>query len=105
MIEGSDHLNPQKDITEEHYILRLFIAGSSSISARAITNLRQICEEFLHGNYTLEIIDAHQQPELVKEEDVVALPMLIKKEPSPKRRLIGDFSEREKVLRSLGIKN
>lgn len=105
MVEESDHLNSQKDITQEHYILRLFIAGSSSISARAITNLRQICEEFLTENYTLEIIDAHQQPELVKEEDVVALPMLIKKAPNPKRRLIGDFSDREKVLRSLGIKS
>ena len=103
MEEGSDYLNPRKDVTDEHYVLRLFIAGSSSVSARAITNLRQICEEFLKDNYTLEIIDAHQQPELVKAEDVTALPMLIKKTPVPKRRLIGDFSDRAKVLRGLGI--
>ena len=103
MEEGSDYLNPRKDVTDEHYVLRLFIAGSSSISARAITNLRQICEEFIKDKYTLEIIDAHQQPELVKAEDVTALPMLIKKTPVPKRRLIGDFSDRAKVLRGLGI--
>lgn len=103
-MEVSDHLNPGKDIIHEHYVLRLFIAGSSPISARAITNLRQICEEFLRDNYTLEIIDAHQQPSLVKEENVTALPMLIKKEPNPKKRLIGDFSDREKVLLGLGIR-
>lgn len=104
MIEESDHLNPREDIVE-HYILRLFIAGSSPISARAIKNLRHICEEFLKDKYILEIIDAHQQPELVKEENVTALPMLIKKNPGPKKRLIGDFSDREKVLLGLGIRS
>jgi len=105
MIEDSDDLDPGKHMTGEHYILRLFIAGSSPISARAITNLRQICEEFLKDNYTLEIIDAHQQPELVREENVTALPMLVKKNPTPKKRLIGDFSDRKKVLLGLGIRS
>ena len=105
MIEYGDHLNSDKNIGEEHYILRLFIAGSSPVSARAITNLRQICEEFIRGKYSLEIIDAHQQPLLVKEENVTALPMLIKKAPKPQKRLIGDFSDRDKVLLGLGIRN
>lgn len=87
----------------EFFILRLFIAGSSAVSVRAIKNLQNICDEFLAGRYELDIIDAHQQPLLVKEEDVTAIPMLIKKTPGPKRRLIGDFSDREKVLRGLGI--
>ena len=87
----------------EFFILRLFIAGSSAVSVRAIKNLQDICDEFLAGRYELDIIDAHQQPLLVKEEDVTAIPMLIKKMPGPKRRLIGDFSDREKVLRGLGI--
>lgn len=89
---------------DEYFTLRLFIAGSSPISARAIKNLRNICEEFLKGRYELEIIDAHQQPLLVRDENVTALPMLIKKSPSPKRRLIGDFSHRDSVLAGLGIR-
>lgn len=103
-MEESGHLNPEPQIIDEHYILRLFIAGSSPISVRAVTNLRVICEEFLQNKYTLEVIDAHQQPLMVRDENVTALPMLIKKTPSPKKRLIGDFSDREKVLIGLGIR-
>jgi len=105
MMEENEYLNSGRDIGDEQYILRLFIAGSSPVSARAISNLREICEEFIKNNYTLEIIDAHQQPELVKAENVTALPMLIKNGPGPKRRLIGDFSDREKVLVGFGIKH
>ena len=90
---------------EDFFTLRLFIAGVSPVSARAVKNVRQICEEFLKGRFDLEIIDAHQQPLLVSSEDVTALPMLIKKTPAPKRKLIGDCSDREKVLKGLGIKN
>ena len=99
-----NQLNPENSTADEHYALRLFIAGSSPVSIRAIKNLRDICEEFLAGRFTLEIIDAHQQPQLVKDENVTAIPMLIKKEPQPKRRLIGDFSDREKVLKGLGLR-
>lgn len=88
----------------EYFLLRLFIAGSSPVSVRAIKNLREICEEFLKGRYELEIIDAHQQPWLVRDENVTAIPMLIKKKPEPCRRIIGDFSDREKVLMGLGIR-
>ncbi|MFW0718222.1 circadian clock KaiB family protein [Pedobacter sp. N23S346] len=88
----------------EYFILRLFIAGSSPVSVRAIKNLREICEEFLKDRYELEIIDAHQQPLLVRDENVTAIPMLLKKKPDPCRRIIGDFSDREKVLRGLGIR-
>jgi circadian clock protein KaiB len=87
----------------EIYILRLFIVGTSTISVRAIQNLHRICEEYLDGKYELEIIDAHQQPLLVTAEDVTAIPMLIKKSPGPKRRLVGDMSNTEKVLKGLGI--
>ena len=88
----------------EYFILRLFIAGSSPISVRAIKNLREICEEFLKDRYELEIIDAHQQPLLVRDENVTAIPMLLKKQPEPCRRIIGDFSDREKALKGLGIR-
>lgn len=89
---------------EDFFSLRLFIAGASPVSARAIKNIKEICEEFLHNRYELDIVDAHQQPVLVRDEDVTALPMLIKKMPFPKKRLIGDCSDKIKVLNGLGIR-
>jgi circadian clock protein KaiB len=87
----------------DFFSLRLFIAGASPVSARAVVNIRAICEEFIAGRYELDIIDAHQQPLLVQQEDVTAIPMLIKKSPVPTKKLIGDCSDREKVLKGLGI--
>ncbi len=97
-----DH--PDSTPGAEFFSLRLFIAGASPVSARAIVNIRAICEEFIAGRYELDIIDAHQQPLLVQQEDVTAIPMLIKKSPLPTRKLIGDCSDREKVLKGLGIR-
>lgn len=96
--------NLQFALDDEVFILKLFIAGSSPVSMRAIGNLRKILEEHLPEKYSLEIIDAHQQPELVRDEDVTAIPMLIKSAPYPKRRLVGDFSDIERVLSGLGIR-
>jgi len=91
--------------TVEHpvYQLRLFVAGTSSVSMRAITNLQVILSEHLEGKYDLEVIDVHQQPQIAISEDITAVPMLIKKFPVPVRRLIGDMSDTAKVLRGLGI--
>lgn len=88
---------------KEVYILRLFITGASPNSSRAIANLKAICEKHLKGDYELEIIDVYQQPLIAQSEQVVALPMLIKMSPSPVRRLIGDMSDTEKVLRGLNL--
>jgi circadian clock protein KaiB len=85
------------------FVLRLFITGTSPNSVRAIKNVRDICEEHLKGRYTLEIIDVYQQAALAKEEEIIALPLLIKKSPAPVRRLIGDMSETPKVLKGLGL--
>jgi circadian clock protein KaiB len=87
----------------EVYVLRLFVTGASPVSVRAINNLQKILEQHLKDRYELDIIDAHQQPQLVQLEDVTAVPMLIKKSPGPKRRLVGDMSDIEKVLRGLGL--
>jgi circadian clock protein KaiB len=103
MTENIQGSSGNKD-SEDFFSLRLFIAGASPVSVRAIQNIRKICEEFLIGRYDLEIIDAHQQPLMVRDEDVTAIPMLIKKTPYPKKRLIGDFSNREKVLKGLGLR-
>lgn len=83
------------------YQLRLFITGASPNSVRAVSNLKSICEQYIRGNYKLEIIDVYQQPMLAKEEQLIALPMLIKTSPGNTRRLIGDMSDTPKVLRGL----
>jgi len=85
------------------YVLQLFITGATPNSMRAVTNLKQICETHLKGIYSLEIIDVYQQLEAAEKEQLVALPMLIKKMPYPERRLIGDMSDTQKVLKGLGL--
>ncbi len=88
---------------KELYFLRLFVTGASPNSARAIANIKSICEQNLGTSYKLEIIDVYQQPLIAENEQIVALPLLIKKFPLPERRLIGDLSDTEKVLRGLGL--
>lgn len=85
------------------YRLVLFISGASPNSVRALNNLKQICELHLKGNYKLEVVDVYQQPELAKREQIIALPTLIRKSPTPTRRLVGDMSDLIRVLRGLGI--
>lgn len=92
-----------EDPEETIYKLRLFVTGTSAVSVRAINNLQLILNEYLQDKYELEIIDAHQQPLLVKSENITAVPVLIKSYPGPKRRLIGDMSDKVKVLRGLGL--
>jgi circadian clock protein KaiB len=90
--------------TSAQYVLRLYIAGMTHRSARAVENVRNICEELLRGRYDLEVIDVYQQPALAKGEQIVAAPTLIKKLPLPLRRIIGDMSSRERLLLGLDIR-
>jgi circadian clock protein KaiB len=85
------------------YVLRLYVTGANPNSVRAISNLTEICEAYLNGRYELEIIDVYQQPLVTELEQIVALPLLVKKFPYPERRLIGDMSNRAKVLRGLSL--
>ena len=87
-----------------HYNLRLFITGASPVSVRAVSNIKTICETYLAGRYELEVIDIYQQPLLVKDENITAIPVLIKKFPLPKKKLVGDMSDTDKVLKGLGIR-
>ncbi len=87
-----------------NYILTLYVTGQTPGSQRAIRNLKKICEEELKGHYELEIIDIYQQPELAKNAEIVAVPTLIKSLPAPIRRLVGDMSDRERVLVGLDLK-
>ncbi|RCH54125.1 circadian clock protein KaiB [Mucilaginibacter hurinus] len=85
------------------YRLKLFIAGASPNSTRAVNNIKNICETYLKDNYELEIIDIHQQPLTAQHEQIIALPLLVKSSPSPLRRMIGDMSDTKKVLTGLGF--
>lgn len=85
------------------YVLRLFITGATPNSIRAVNNIKSICEEYLKGRYSLEIIDVYQQGKIAEQEQLIALPLLIRKEPLPEKRMIGDLSNTEKVLKGLGI--
>jgi len=87
----------------EHYRLRLFVTGSTPKSTRAIQNIRALCEERLHGRYELEVIDIYQHPELARPEQIVVTPTLVKKLPLPFRRIIGDLSDKERVLVGLDL--
>jgi circadian clock protein KaiB len=87
----------------KEYVLRLFITGATPNSIRAITNVKQICESHLRGRYSLEIVDVYQQAAIAEQEQLIALPLLIKKSPSPERRMIGDLSDTQKVLKGLGL--
>lgn len=83
---------------QECYILRLYIAGSTPRSRRAIENIRKICETHLEGRYDLEVIDIYQHPEAASKAQVIAVPTLVKTLPGPLRKIIGDLSETEKIL-------
>jgi len=86
------------------YVLRLYVAGMTPRSTRAIANVKRICEEHLAGRYELEVIDIYQQPKLAKGEQIIAAPTLIKKLPLPLRRLIGDMSNTERFLVGIDLK-
>jgi circadian clock protein KaiB len=87
------------------YVLRLYVTGMTAKSIRAIENLKEICEEYLHGRYDLEIVDIYQHPVLMRGEQIIAAPTLIKKLPEPLRRLVGDMSDRERVLLGLDLRS
>ena len=86
------------------YVLRLYVAGTTARSARAVSNVRKICDEHLKGRYELAVIDLYQQPQLAEGEQILAAPTLIKGLPLPLRRLIGDMSKAERVLVGLDLR-
>lgn len=97
-----------QEAAEKHdtaqYVLRLYVTGMTPRSARAIENVRAICEQHLQGRYELQVIDIYQQPTLAQGEQIVAAPTLIKKLPLPLRRIIGDMSDEGRVLVGLDLR-
>jgi circadian clock protein KaiB len=85
------------------YVLRLFVTGMTPRSTRAIRAVRELCEQRLKDRFELEIVDVYQQPQLIHGEQVVATPTLIKYEPAPLRRIIGDMTDINRLCLSLGL--
>ena len=93
-----------EECPEVRYTLRLFVAGMTPKSQRAIEAVKELCDTELQGRIDLEIVDIYQQPELVKDEQVLAAPTLIKKLPLPLRRIIGDMSDKERLIVGLDLR-
>jgi circadian clock protein KaiB len=95
---------PRKKLSGSRYVLRLYIAGLTTRSATAIRNIRKICDQHLKDRCTLEVIDIYEHPTLARDEQIIAAPTLIKQFPLPRRRLIGDMANSDRVLVGLDIR-
>ena len=105
--ENSDKgLNKRKPVkkTDDKWVLRLYVAGQSPKALTAFANLKKICEEQLKGKYRIEVIDLLTNPQLGNEDQILALPTLVRKLPVPVRKIIGDLSDTERVLVGLDLK-
>jgi len=88
----------------ETWILRLYVAGQTPKCVTAFANLKALCEDQLHGRYTIEVIDLLQTPQLSRDDQILAIPTLVRKLPVPVRKIIGDLSDTERVLVGLDLK-
>ena len=94
-----------KDTAGGLHILKLFIIDNQPNSTRAVINIKAICKKYLKGRYELDIIDLYEQPTLALTENIIAVPVLIKKSPLPEIRLLGDLSDTKSVLEGLSFFN
>jgi len=109
MLNGTTEVLPMSEHSSANdspatYLLKLFVNGASPRAAVAIANLERICKEQLDGRYRIQVIDVLKEPHLAEEERVLATPTLIKKLPPPLRRIIGDLSEKDKVVLGLELR-
>ena len=93
-----------EDSGEVVFDLRLYVAGQTPKSVRAVENLRRVCEEHLSGRYRVEVIDLLVNPALARGDEIVAVPTLVRKLPEPIRKIIGDLSDTERVLVGLQVR-
>ncbi|HEV7506566.1 MAG TPA: circadian clock protein KaiB [Thermoanaerobaculia bacterium] len=97
MTEAEAPLDPEIE-------LRLYVAGQTPKSMTALANLKKLCEEHLAGKYTIEVIDLLKQPQLARGDQILAIPTLVRRLPSPIRKIIGDLSNTERVLVGLDVR-
>ena len=89
--------------TKIEFAFSLYITGASPNSARAIKNIVELLQAQIPEKYSLDVVDVYQQPEISEHVNIIALPMLIRTFPGPERRLIGDLSDREKIIARLEL--
>ena len=94
------HGNASPDL----YVLRLYVAGQTPKSLAAITNLKRICDEYLAGRHQSEVIDLLQNPQLARKDQILAIPTLVRLQPLPVHKIIGDLSDTERALIALGLR-
>ncbi len=97
-VQSGKKIDKPRVSSNPKYAFRLFVSGMMPNSVNAIKNIKEICDRYLKGAYQLEVIDIYQQPDLAMVEQIVVLPVLIIKKPLPEKRIIGDLSEKQKVL-------
>ncbi|MDB6024710.1 MAG: Circadian oscillation regulator KaiB [Verrucomicrobiales bacterium] len=96
--------NSPKAPNQEMWELRLYVAGQTSKSVTAFSNLKKICEEHLPGKYHIEVVDLLKNPTLAKGDQILAIPTLVRKLPTPIRKILGDLSDTERVLVGLDLR-
>jgi circadian clock protein KaiB len=98
---GSMAKRPRED--QEEWVLKLYVAGQTPNSLAAFANLKKICEDHLEGKYRIEVIDLLRNPQLAKGDQIIAVPTLIRKLPTPVKKIIGNLSNTERVLVGLDL--
>jgi circadian clock protein KaiB len=101
---GAEHdQSEDESASTERWRLRLYVAGRTPRSVKAFENLKRMCETSLRGRYEIEVVDLHDQPSLAVTDQVLAVPTVVRTMPPPTRRVIGDLSDRNRVLAGLGV--
>jgi circadian clock protein KaiB len=93
------------DLAQPSYVFRLYVSGTTPRSSMAVANVRRLCERYLPGRYQLEVIDVYKQPAATRQQQVVAVPTLIKEVPLPPQRFVGDMSDTERIVIGLNLKH
>ena len=102
--EGAKASESGGDGGDGNYRLRLYVAGQTPKSITAFANLKRLCEEYLPGRYQIEVIDLVENPHLAAGDQILALPTLVRKLPSPLKRIIGNLSDKDKFLVGMDLK-
>ncbi len=98
------HRPPRAPANTRRWELRLYVAGQTCKSLAAFQNLKLFCEEHLHGQYTIEVIDLPENPQLARGDQILAISTLVRKLPEPVKKIIGDLSNTERVLVGLDLR-